>query len=131
MSRSAAIEYFTGAYPIVVSMLQDDILEAINSQRSPDEQLSWAEYEMMLAAEKLQMAGAHQLEKESKIKTDHKTLASAKAIEAAIITRMLELSRRRWHAPVRQSQGDPDVTRMAESMPVPPTFMNHMRPEAA
>ena len=131
MSNCAAIVLSAGAYSLGSDMLRDAILEIINAQHSPAEQLSWAEYEMMIAEERLWSAAARQQERESQVKAEQKSFVLVKATEATIIAKMQELSRCRWHAPVRQSQGDPDVTRMAESMPVPPTFMNHMGLEAA
>ncbi len=131
MYKSAAIALFTGVYPVEIGILQDSILETINAQRSPEEQLTWAEYEMLLAEERLQAETNRQIENATKLKAAYKLMLSEKTIETAMATKLLELLRRRWHAPVRQSQGDPDVTRMAESMPVPPTFMNRNELEAA
>ena len=103
----------------------------INAQRSPDAQLTWAEYEMLLAEEKLQAEATRKLENDAKLKAAYKLMLSTKTIEIVLAAKLLELSQRRWHTPGRQSQGDPDVTRLAEFMPVPPTFMNHTEPEAA
>ena len=131
MCRSAAIDLFICVCPLEMSFSQDAILRVVNAQRSPDEQLTWAEYEMLLAEEKLRAEAARQIENATKLKASYKLILSAKIIETAIATKLLELSQRRWHTQGRQSQGDPDVTRMAESIPVPPTFMNCTEPEAA
>ena len=131
MCRSAAIDLFIGVCPLEMSFSQDAILRVVNAQRSPDEQLTWAEYEMLLAEEKLRAEAARQIENVTKLKMAYKLMLTAKTVEITMVAKLLELLRRRLHTPVRQSQGDPDVTRMAESIPVPPTFMNCTEPEAS
>lgn len=104
---------------IDLSGLEEIILNAINADLPPEDRMTWAEYERKLAEEKRMAEIMLQLAKEEEEKARHKAILTTKVVEKKMATEVDEITLRRWRASARQSQGDPSVISLAESVPVP------------
>lgn len=104
---------------IDLSGLEEIILNAINANLPPEDRMTWAEYEQKLAEEKLMAEIMLQLAKEEKEKARYKAILTTKVVEKEMATKVDDIAMRRWRASARQSQGDPSVISLAESVPVP------------
>ncbi len=109
---------------INTKLFEELILRSVNQNRLPEDQLTWAEYEQMLAEEKRLAEITRLLEKEKLVKAKYRTMLSEKTAEKALAIRVNEMTMRRWQTPIRQSYGDPSVIPLVESIPIPPTAVN-------
>ena len=105
--------------------LEEMILSAVNAALPPEDRMTWAEYERKLAEEKRMAEIMLQLAKEEEQKARNKAILTTKVVEKEMATKVDEMTLRRWRASARQSQGDPSVISLAESVPVPPTVVNY------
>ena len=111
---------------IDTKLLEELILQSVNKDRLPEDQLTWAEYEQMLAEEKRLAEIARLLEREKLVKAKYRTMLSEKTAEKALVVQVNEMTMCRWQTPIRQSHGDPSVIPLVESIPVPPTAVNYL-----